>query len=79
MELLLTLGTAAGLFILFAVLEAALNRGMPAESTRRLAHVVGAGAAATFPFYLQLRDVLLVAAVFTVFLASTQFQGDLRR
>ncbi len=32
MELLVTLGTAAGLFILFAVLEAALNRGMPAES-----------------------------------------------
>ena len=78
MEWLLTLATATALFVLFCTSEAALHRGVRAEVTRRLAHVVGAGTVATFPLYLQLRDVLLLAAGFTLFLTYTWIRGSLR-
>jgi phytol kinase len=76
-EWLLTPATAAALFVLFAASETALHRGIPAGATRRLTHVVGAGAAATFPLYLQLRDVLLLAGLFTAFLTYTWIRGSL--
>lgn len=78
MEWLLTLATAAAVFVLFAVSESFAHRGVSAESTRQFEHVVGAGTAATFPLYLQLRDVLLLAWVFTLFLSYTWLRGSLR-
>jgi dolichol kinase len=76
-EWLLTLATAAGFLALFAASEAAFHRGIPADTTRRLTHVAGAGAAATFPWYLQLRDVVLLACAFTTFLAYTWIRASL--
>lgn len=78
MEWLLTLATAAALFVIFALSEAAIHHGIPAEATRRLAHAVGAGTSAVFPLYLQLRDMLLLASSFTVFLTYTWVRGSLR-
>ncbi len=77
MEWLLTAATAAALVALFVASEMAAHRGIPAEITRRLAHVMGAGTAAAFPLYLRLRDVLVLAAVFSVFLTYTWIQGYL--
>lgn len=77
MEWFLTLATAAALLALFALTENAWHRGFPPDVTRRLAHVVGAGAAATFPIYLQLRNVLVLAAGFTAFLTYTWLRGSL--
>ena len=77
MEWFLTLATAAGFLALFAASEATFHRGIPADTTRRLTHVAGAGAAATFPLYLQLRDVLLLACAFTTFLAYTCIRESL--
>lgn len=78
MEWLLTLATAAGLFVLFVGSELVVDRGISAESTRQIAHAVGAGAAATFPLYLHLRDVLFLAWAFTVVLTYTWIRGSLR-
>lgn len=76
-ESLLTLGTAAALLVLFAVSETALHQGFSPEATRRFVHSVGAGTAATFPLYLQLRDVLVLALAFALFLTYTWVQRGL--
>ncbi len=77
MEWFRTLATAAALLALFSLTEHARHRGLSSVVTRRLAHAVGAGAAATFPLYLQLRDVLLLSAAFAAFLAYTWLRGSL--
>lgn len=72
------LATASALFALFAVAEFARRRGLPAETTRRLTHTVGAATAALFPLYLVLAEVVLLAAVFTAFLTLTWLRHSLR-
>jgi dolichol kinase len=78
-EWLLTLLTAAGLLLLFGISEELLRRRLlPPEKTRRMVHSLGAGACATFPLYLRLRDVLLLAGAFTIFLTLTWRRHGLR-
>jgi len=72
------LGTTVALLGLFAMSEFAGRHGLPAETTRRLVHITGAGTTALLPLYLQLRDVVLLAIAFTVFLGWTRVRGSLR-
>jgi len=51
---------------------------MPAETTRRLAHVSGAAAAAAIQLLLTLPELVLLAAGFSLFLAVTAVSGRLR-
>jgi phytol kinase len=78
MRLLPLLGTALALLGLFAVSEFAGRHGLPAETTRRLVHVAGAGTAALFPLYLHLNEVVTLGVVFTVFLVATRVRGSLK-
>jgi phytol kinase len=71
------LGTAIGLLGLFAVSEFAGRHGLPAETTRRLVHIIGAGTTALFPLYLGLGDVVVLAIAFTLFLGWTRMRGSL--
>ena len=63
---------------LFAVSEFARRYGQPAETTRRLVHVAGAGTTALFPFYLRLTEVVALAVVFSAFLIGTRVRGSLK-
>jgi dolichol kinase len=76
-EWVLTIATAAALALLFAATEIARRHGLPAETTRRGAHVLGAGAVAAFPLYLRLRDGLLLAAAAGTFLTYTWVRSRL--
>jgi dolichol kinase len=78
MRVLLLLGTTVGLLGLFAASEFAGRRGLPAETTRRLVHVIGAGTTALFPLYLHLGEVVALAVAFTAFLGWTYIRGSLR-
>jgi dolichol kinase len=78
MRLLPLLGTALALLCLFAVSEFARRRGLPAETTRRLVHVAGAGTTALFPLYLHLNEVVTLGVVFTGFLTWTRVRGSLQ-
>lgn len=77
MRVLLLLGTALALLGVFAVSEFAGRHGLPAETTRRLVHITGAGTTALFPFYLRLREVVVLAISFTLFLGWTRVRGSL--
>src|SRR6267143_3078376 len=77
MRLLPLLGTTLALLGLFAVSEFAGRHGLPAETTRRLVHIAGAGTTALFPFYLHLDEVVALAVVFTLFLVWTRVRGSL--
>lgn len=77
MEWLLTAASAVALLGLFALTETARRRGLRAETTRRFAHAAGAGVAALFPLYLQLRDVLFLATLSTAFLLATWWHDRL--
>jgi phytol kinase len=72
------LGTTVALLGLFAVSESAGRHGLPAETTRRLVHITGAGTTALLPLYLQLGDVVVLAIAFTVFLGWTRVGGSMR-
>ena len=78
MRFLPLLGTTLALLGLFAVSEFARRHGQPAETTRRLVHVAGAGTTALFPFYLRLTEVVALAVVFTAFLIGTRVRGSLK-
>lgn len=78
MRLLPLLGTALALLGLFAGSEFASRHGLPAETTRRLVHITGAGTTALFPFYLRLREVVVLAIAFTLFLGWTRLRGSLK-
>jgi dolichol kinase len=78
MEPVWTLATGAAFCGLFMLTEAARHNGWPAETTRRVAHAVGAAFAATFPWFLHLRDVVLLAVGFTLYLSWTWMRGSLR-
>lgn len=77
MRLLPLLGTGLALLALFAVSEFAGRHGLPAESTRRVVHVAGAGTTALFPLYLHLDEVVALGTVFTAFLIWTRVRGSL--
>jgi phytol kinase len=77
MRLLPLLATTIALLGLFAVSEFAGRAGLPAESTRRVVHIAGAGTAALFPLYLHLDEVVALGVVFTVFLVWTRVRGSL--
>lgn len=77
MRFLPLLGTTIALLGLFAVSEFAGRHGLPAETTRRLVHIAGAGTTALFPFYLHLDEVVALAVVFTLFLVWTRVRGSL--
>ena len=68
------LATSAALLSLFAVSEIAGRHGLMPETTRRMVHLTGAGTAALFPLYLRLDEVVALAVVFTLFLASTRWR-----
>jgi phytol kinase len=78
MRVLPLLGTTVGLLGLFAASEFAGRRGLAAETTRRLIHVIGAGTTALFPLYLHLSEVVALAVAFTAFLGWTYVRGSLR-
>src|SRR3989440_5701458 len=78
MRFLLLLGTALALLGLFAVSEFAGRNGLPAETTRRLVHIAGAGTTALFPLYLHLSEVVALGVVFTLFLSWTRVRGSLK-
>lgn len=78
MRFLPLVGTAAALLGLFAVSEYAGRYGLPAETTRRLVHITGAGATALFPLYLRLSEVIALAIAFTLFLGWTRLRGSLK-
>jgi phytol kinase len=70
--------TAIALLGLFAISEFAGRRGLPAETTRRLVHIGGAGTTALFPLYLHLNEVVTLGVVFTLFLIWTRMRGSLK-
>ena len=78
MRFLPLLVTALALLGLFAVSEFAGRHGRPAETTRRLVHIAGAGTTALFPLYLHLNEVVALGIVFTLFLTWTRVRGSLR-
>jgi phytol kinase len=78
MRFLPLLVTALALLGLFAVSEFAGRHGLPAETTRRLVHIAGAGTTALFPLYLHLNEVVALGIVFTLFLTWTRVRGSLR-
>ena len=78
MRFLPLLVTVLALLGLFAVSEFAGRHGQPAETTRRLVHIAGAGTTALFPLYLHLNEVVALGIVFTLFLTWTRVRGSLR-
>src|SRR6267378_142845 len=78
MRFLPLLVTALAILGLFAVSEFAGRHGQPAETTRRLVHIAGAGTTALFPLYLHLNEVVALGVVFTVFLTWTRVRGSLK-
>src|SRR3984893_4171640 len=78
MRFLPLLVTALALLGLFAVSEFAGRHGQPAETTRRLVHITGAGTTALFPLYLHLDEVVALGIFFTLFLTWTRVRGSLR-
>jgi dolichol kinase len=72
------LAAAAGFGLIFAATELVHRRGVPAESTRRGAHMAGAGGAALVQLLLTWPEMVAVAAGFTALLAGTRVLGRLR-
>jgi phytol kinase len=70
--------TVLALAVLFASTELLRRRGAPSDATRGTAHVLGAAAAATFPLYLGLGDVLFIGGLFTAVLFVTRSRGVLQ-
>lgn len=68
----LLLVTALGQGGLLATVEIAFRRGLGAETTRRIAHAVGAVSVAPLPVFLQLPELIVLAVFFTVVLVSTR-------
>ena len=63
--------TAAGQACILGAIEVLGRRGLPAEQTRRLAHVAGAASVAVLPLFLSLAELGVLAAFFTCLLAWT--------
>jgi dolichol kinase len=67
---LLITGVAQG--CLLVAVEVGFRRGLGAETTRQIAHVVGAASVAVLPLFLRISELVVLAVVFTALLAFTR-------
>jgi dolichol kinase len=63
---------------LLVAIEVGFRRGLGPETTRRIAHAVGAASVAILPVFLQLAELIVLATLFTAVLAVTRQRGMLR-
>src|SRR2546428_10767186 len=64
--------TAAAQTCLLVAVEIGFRRGLGPETTRQIAHVVGAASVAALPLFLRLSELIVLAAFFTAILAWTR-------
>jgi dolichol kinase len=64
--------TAAGQTGLLVAVEIGFRRGLGPETTRQIAHVIGASSVAFLPLFLRLSEIMALAVVFTAVLAWTR-------
>ena len=72
--LLVTAVAQGGLLV---AVEIAFRRGLGPETTRRIAHAVGASSVGVLPLFLRLSELVVLAVVFTVALAWTRARSVL--
>jgi dolichol kinase len=64
--------TAVAQGCLLVAVEIGFRRGLGAETTRQIAHAVGAGSVAVLPLFLRLSELVVLAVLFTAVLAWTR-------
>jgi phytol kinase len=64
--------TAFGQTCLLVAVEIGFRRGLGPESTRQIAHVVGAASVAVLPLFLRLSELIVLAVFFTALLVWTR-------
>jgi len=64
--------TAAAQTCLLVAVEIGFRRGLGPETTRQIAHVIGAASVAVLPLFLRLPELIILAAFFTALLAWTR-------
>ena len=64
--------TAIAQTCLLAAVEIGFRRGLGPETTRHVAHVVGAASVAVLPLFLRLSELVVLAAFFTALLTWTR-------
>ena len=64
--------TAVAQTCLLAAVEIGFRRGLGPETTRQVAHVVGAASVAVLPLFLRLSELVLLAVFFTALLSWTR-------
>src|SRR2546430_11659906 len=64
--------TAAAQTCLLVAVEIGFRRGLGPETTRQIAHVVGAASVAVLPLFLRLSELIILASFFTALLAWTR-------
>lgn len=74
----LLLVTAVAQGGLLVAVEIGFRRGLGPETTRRIAHVVGAVSVAFLPLFLQLPELIVLAVLFTAVLVLTRGRNTLR-
>ena len=72
--LLVTVVAQGGLLV---AVEIGFRRGLGPETTRRIAHAVGAASVAILPLFLQLSELVVLAVFFTAVLAWTRVRNTL--
>src|ERR1700745_3883494 len=75
LSLLLTAAAQGGLLV---AVEIGFRRGLGAETTRRIAHAVGAVSVGFLPFFLQLPELIALALLFTGVLGLPRVRNVLR-
>ncbi len=64
--------TAAAQTCLLVAVEIGFRRGFGPETTRQIAHVIGAASVAVLPLFLRLSELIILASFFTALLAWTR-------
>lgn len=64
--------TALAQGCLLVAVEVGFRRGLGAETTRQIAHVVGAASVAVLPLFLRISELVVLAVFFTALLAWTR-------
>ena len=64
--------TAVAQICLLAAVEIGFRRGLGPETTRHVAHVVGAASVAVLPLFLRLSELVVLAVFFTALLIWTR-------
>src|SRR5437879_13692489 len=64
--------TAAAQTCLLVAVEIGFRRGLGPETTRQIAHVVGAASVAVLPLFLRLSELIILASFFTALLPWTR-------